>query len=344
MIADEFPTVRVAAVHAASAYLDLDACIEKACSLITHSANQGARLIVFPEAFIPGYPFWIWTHAPLDGRALYQRLFANSLKLDSPHLARLGACARKAGAVVVIGITEREGTSLYNTLLFFGTDGELMGRHRKLQMTNVERIVWAQGDGSGLRVYQTQHGRIGGLICGEHSLDLVRHALTAQHEQIHIAAWPGLSAVTHNPRAAVFSDLSEVAARYHAFAGQCFVVSVHSRIDQDTIDKLGFTGRPDMVTTGGGRTVIVGPDGCLLAGPHIDAEDILFADIDLSRIIHAKQIYDSAGHYARPDVVQLLLNREAAPSIMMARGADTASQDSIAHASPECAALSSDHD
>lgn len=317
MIADEFPNVRVAAVHAASAYLDLDACIDKACTLIARSAEGGAKLIVFPEAFVPGYPFWIWTHAPLDGRALYQQLFANSLSLNSPQIARLGASVREAGAVVVIGVTEREGTSLYNTLLFFGEDGELMGRHRKLQLTNVERIIWSQGDGSGLHVYQTRQGRIGGLICGEHSLDLVRHALTAQHEQIHIACWPGLSAVSRNPRAEIFSDLSEVAARYHAFAGQCFVISVHSCLDDDTIEKLGFSMQPDIVKAGGGRTLIAGPDGCVVAGPHADAEDILFADLDLGRIISVKQIYDSAGHYGRPDVVQLLLNKQARPQTIV---------------------------
>ena len=316
MIENEFPKVKVAAVHAASVFLDLDACVDKACGFIAQCAANGAKLIVFPEAFIPGYPFWIWTHTAFAGSALYQKLFANSVTLDGDAVKKLGASARKAGAYVVIGVTEREHTSLYNTLLFFDDQGELIGRHRKLQMTHMERVIWSRGDGEGLKIYDTPHGRLGGLICGEHSLDLVRHALTCQHEQIHVSVWPGLSAISYNPRAAIFSELSEVAARYHAFAGPCFVISVHSRVDEDTIAKLGLADRPDMIRTGGGHTMIVSPDGVTLAGPHLDDEDVLYAELDLTHIIRARQIYDSTGHYSRSDVVQLQLNQHA-PSGML---------------------------
>lgn len=306
---DEYPKVKVAAVHAASAFLDRDGSVEKACRLIKESAAQGARLIVFPESFIPGYPYWIWTHTALNGAKLFHELFSNSVEIDSEAVARLGTAAREAEAYVIMGVTEREGTTLYNTILYFDDRGQVIGRHRKLSLTHVERIIWARGDGAGLKVHHTPLGRIGGLICGEHSMDLVRYALINQHEQIHIALWPALSAVSYNPRAHLFDSLSETAARYHAFAAQAFVINVQSRIDEDAIAKMGFSGQPDMIRTGGGWSAIISPDSQILAGPHKDTEAILYAELDLAHIVTVKHIYDSAGHYARPDVVDLVVKQ-----------------------------------
>lgn len=314
---DSFKTIKVAAVHAASVFLDRDACVEKACGYIKQCAAAGARLIVFPETYIPGYPFWIWTHTTLAGSDFFQKMYANSVTLDGDAVRQLGASARAAGAFVVIGVTERERSSLYNSLLYFDDQGKLIGRHRKLQLTNIERVVWSRGDAGGLQVHDTAIGRVGGLVCGEHSLDLIRHALTAQYEEIHIAVWPALSAISYHPRAGLFNEVSEVAARYHAFAGQTFVISVQSCIDDDTIAALGFSERPEMIRRGGGHTVIVGPDGCLIAGPHNDQEGVLYADLDFSRIARIKQVYDSVGHYSRPDVARLYVRRDTdnAPAV-----------------------------
>lgn len=305
---DTFPKVKVAAVHAASPFLDRDACVEKTCALIAEAAAKGAGLIVFPETFIPGYPYWIWTHTPATGAPFYLRLFANSVTVPSETTDRIGAAARKAGAHVVVGISEKDGGTLYNTLLFFDNSGRIVNRHRKLVPTCVERTVWGRGDGSGLRPVETPFGKMGGLICWEHSMDLARFALAAQGEQIHIAVWPAASALTHDPSSGVFDDLTEAAARHHAAANQCFVINVQSRIDLDTLEQLGFADRPEMMREGGGWTAIIAPTGQILAGPNRDKETILYADIDLAMIAQFKYVSDSIGHYSRPDVLQLAVN------------------------------------
>src|SRR5690606_20713622 len=157
------PVVRVAAVHAASVFLDRDGSIDKACRLIEEAAAEGAKLIAFPEAFVPGYPYWIWTHTPATGAPLFFDFYSNAITIPSDAVDRLGAAAKRAGAYVVIGVTEREGGTLYNTMLFFDDQGRLTNRHRKLQPTHVERTVWGRGDGSDLFVQETPFGRVGSL-------------------------------------------------------------------------------------------------------------------------------------------------------------------------------------
>lgn len=307
---DQYPVVRVAAVHAASVFLDRDGSIDKACRLIEEAAAEGAKLIAFPEAFVPGYPYWIWTHTPATGAPLFFDFYSNAITIPSDAVDRLGAAAKRAGAYVVIGVTEREGGTLYNTMLFFDDQGRLTNRHRKLQPTHVERTVWGRGDGSDLFVQETLYGRVGSLICWEHTMDLARYALTTMGEQIHIAAWPGISALSHDPQSGIFNDVAEAAARHHALAGQTFVINVQSRIDADTIERLGLTGKPEMIREGGGWSAIIAPNGQIIAGPNTDEEAILYADLDLSQIVFIKYACDSAGHYARPDVLRLWHNAE----------------------------------
>ncbi|MBI2994827.1 MAG: carbon-nitrogen hydrolase family protein [Gammaproteobacteria bacterium] len=307
---DKFQKLTVAAVHAASSFLDRDAGVGKTCRLIAEAATKGARLVVFPETFIPGYPFWIWTHTPSMGGKFFLELVANSVTIGSEATERIGATAREAGVHVVVGVSERDGGTLYNTLLYFSDNGSIIGRHRKLQPTVVERTVWGRGDGSDLRIVETPLGKLGGLICWEHSMDLARYALTSQGEQIHIAAWPAISALSHDPSSALFDDLTEAAARHHAAAGQCFVINAQSCIDAATIDRLGLKGRPEMIREGGGWSAIIGPTGRIIAGPHRDTETILVAEIDFAEIAMFKYVSDSAGHYARPDVLRLAVNYE----------------------------------
>lgn len=316
---DVFPKVKVAAVHAAAPFLDRDAGVDKTCRLIGEAAQEGARLVVFPETFIPGYPVWIWTHTPATGSPYFLRLFANSVTVPSEATDRIGAAARAAGAFVVVGISERDGGTLYNTLLYFDDSGQIVGKHRKLVPTCVERTVWGQGDGSGLKLVETPFGKLGGLICWEHSMDLARYALASQGEQIHVAAWPAGSAVTHDPSSGVFDDLTEAAARHHAAANQCFVINVQSCLDAETVRDLGFEDRPEMVREGGGWSAIIAPTGQILAGPNRDKEAILYAELDLAMIAQFKYVSDSIGHYARPDVLQLVVNFEP-QEIMVARG------------------------
>lgn len=307
---DSFPKFKAAAVHAASVFLDRDGSVEKTCKLIAEAGANGAKLVVFPESFVPGYPFWIWTHTPVRGAPLFFEFFANSIVVGSEETRRIGAAAGQAGAYVVLGVTERDGGTLYNTLLYFDDHGQIIGRHRKLQPTHVERTVWGRGDGAGLKVHQTPHGRIGGLICWEHTMDLARYALISQREEIHIAAWPGISALTHDPNSGFFDDVTAAAARHHALAAQAFVINVQSRVDERVIEKLDLVGRPEMIRVGGGWSAIIAPNGQILAGPNRDDEVILYAELDLAQIVYLKYIVDSAGHYSRPDVLRLWTNYE----------------------------------
>ena len=310
---DTFPVVKVAAVHAASVYLDRDKTLEKAVGLIEEAAAEGAKLIAFPESFLPGFPFWISTHTPTEGAPLFQALVQNAVTIPSPALDVLSEAARAADAHVVMGTTERDGGTLYNTVLYFDNHGEIIGRHRKLQPTHVERTIWGRGDGNDLFVCDTPFGKLGGLTCWEHTMDLVRYSLACMGEQIHVAVWPAVSAVTHNPNSGLFDSVTEAAAKHHALSTQTFVINVQSRIDEDAIEKLGFTDRPDMMRTGGGWTAVIAPNGQIIAGPHTDDEAIIYAELDMSMIMKAKYACDSVGHYARPDVVRLSINRSTHP-------------------------------
>jgi aliphatic nitrilase len=307
---DVYPKFKVAGVMAAPVFLDREKTTEKACRLIQEAGAQGAELIVFPEVYIPAYPYWAWLGTPTWGAPFFAELFKNSVEIPSPTTAAIGEAARKANAHVVMGVNEREGGTLYNSLIYFDRDGNIMGRHRKLQPTHVERTVWGRGDGSDLVVCDTDIGRIGGLICWEHTMDLVRYALITLGEQIHAAVWPAASSLTHNPHASFFNNVTEAAARHHALAGQVFVINVQSVIDDYMIQRMGMTDRPDMIKPGGGWSAIIGPDGQIIAGPVTDQEALLVAEINLEDIIYMKYACDSVGHYARPDVVRLLVNRE----------------------------------
>ena len=292
----------VAAVHAASEFLDLEASVDKACRIIEEAGDAGARLVVFPETFLPGYPFWIWTHTPAESAPLFAELFAQSVELPDEATERIGDAARRARAWVCMGLNEREGGTLYNTLAWFADDGRLVARHRKLQPTNVERTIWGRGDGRDVFVLESEIGRLGGLICFEHSMDLNRYALTAMGEQVHVAAWPAISAMTADPNSGNFDNLTETAIKYHALAAQAYVVCAQSRIDANAIERIGLSEQPDKVREGGGLSAIVAPNATYVAGPHRDEEKILYGEIDLGMIPFAKFFADSAGHYARPDV------------------------------------------
>jgi nitrilase len=298
-------SVRVAAVQAEPVVLDRDATVAKACRLIAEAAKTGARLIVFPETFIPTYVNGrVWgralsTFGTDRARRAFTRLWDQSVEIGSATTEQLGRAAREAGAVVVMGLNERVAGTLYNSLLFLGPDGNVLGVHRKLMPTNHERMIWAMGDGSTLKVFDTPVGRIGGLICWENWMPLARYALYAQGEQIHVAP------------TADDGEMAAISARHIAFEGRVFVISVCMILrrssypsDFELADELAGTG--DLLESGG--SVIAGPDGKLLAGPLQGEEGILYADLDLGRLIGDRQLLDVTGHYARPDVLQLVVD------------------------------------
>ena len=300
----EFPTVRVAAVQAEPVVLDREATTDKACRLIKKAAAQGARLIVFPETFIPVYPdIFAWGQglAKFDtspAKQAWRRLWQNSVEIPGPITDSLCQAAQEAQAYVVMGVNERtaENHSLYNTALFITPEGKILGKHRKLVPTNHERMVWDEGDGSTLKVFETEVGKLGSLICWENWMPLARYALYAQGEQIHLAP------------TADDSELALVNARNTAAEGRVFVVMVCMILRKSSYPaefelKAELADAPEFLEAGG--SAIVGPDGTVLAGPLWREEVILYADLDLKRVIEEHQLLDVVGHYARPDVLSL---------------------------------------
>src|SRR5438132_6447923 len=274
--------IRVAAVQAAPIHLDLNRSLQKALALIAQAATLGAKLIVFGETFLPGYPAWLdccrdvalWDYDPV--KKVFARLRENSVVVPSETTDAIGRTARDHGVVVNISlhesVTEGSGRgTLYNTMLTFGADGALLNKHRKLMPTYSERMIWGQGDGSSLRAVQTEVGRVGGLICWEHWMPLARQALHTSGEDVHVAAWPQVK------------EMNLVASRHYAFEGRCFVIACGSIMraselpaELEPIESLKQ--RPDSFVLDGG-TAIIAPDGSLLAGPVFEEEVILTADV-----------------------------------------------------------------
>jgi nitrilase len=306
---------KVAAVQAAPVYLDRDATIAKACDLIATAGGEGARLIVFPEAFIPTYPGWVWHLPPAQAgdmlSALYAELLDQAVTIPSDATDRLCEAARKTRAYVAIGVSERNAEasngSVYNTLLYIDADGEILGKHRKMVPTLSERLIWAQGDGSMLSVYDTPFGKISGLICWENYMPLARYALYAWGTQIYIAA-------TVDRGEAWLATLRHIAMEGRVFVIGCGMVERKS----DIPDRYAFkqTYQPDIDEwVNGGDSAIVNPQGEFIAGPLREQEGILYAEINPVQMRAAKWEFDVAGHYARPDVFQLTVRTGVQPMI-----------------------------
>jgi len=305
------PSYKVAAVQAAPAFLDLEASIDKASQLIDEAGANGARLIAFPETWIPGYPWWIWLGAPAWAimKGFVSKYFDNSLAYDSPAAGKLRQAAKRNKIVVVMGLSERRGGSLYIAQWIIGPDGETISQRRKLKPTHVERSVFGEGDGSDLAVHQLDIGRVGALCCWEHLQPLSKYAMYAQDEQVHVAAWPSFS--LYDPFAhALGAEVNNAASKIYAVEGSCFVIAPCATVSKEMIALLCDTpDKNDLLHEGGGFAVIYGPDGTPL-GNRLppDTEGLVYADIDLGMISIAKAAADPAGHYARPDVTRLLLN------------------------------------
>lgn len=310
------PKYKVAVVQASPVWLDLDATIDKTIKLINEAAANGAKLVAFPEAFLPGYPWYIWLGAPAwaIGRGFVNRYFDNSLSYDSPEAARLQQAARNAGITVSLGLSERSGGSLYLAQWLIGPDGETISKRRKLRPTHVERSVYGDGDGSDLKVHDVAGlGKIGSLCCWEHLQPLSKYAMYAQNEQVHIAAWPSFS--VYDPFAyALGAEVNNAASRIYAVEGGCFVLGPCATVSPEMIEELcDSPEKHAFLHAGGGHATIFGPDGNSLTEKlPADAEGILYADIDLAAIAVAKNAADPAGHYSRPDATRLLLNAKPA--------------------------------
>ncbi len=309
---------KVAAVQDAPVFLDCSATVAKACQWIARAASDGAQLVVFPEAFVPAYPDWLWA-VPARERAmlndLYAELLEQSIDVPGPVTDVIGQAAQRAGVHVVIGVNERNaeasGSSLYNTLLFFGADGRLLGKRRKLVPTACERMVWAPGDGSTFQVFDTALGTIAGLICWENYMPLARYATYAWGTQIYVAAtWdrgdPWLATLRHIAR-----------------EGRVFVIGCCQAVRRDDIpDRYAFKKLypADREWINAGDSAIVAPDGRWLAEPLHEAQGLVMAEIDIRQALGSRWMFDAAGHYARPDVFELIVRREAHPMMRIIEG------------------------
>ncbi len=304
-------SVKVAVVQAAPVLFDREKTIQKACNLVADAAGQGAKVVLLPEAFVPAYPHGlsfgtvVGNRTPA-GRLLWQRYWDNTIEVPSADTKMLGKAARDADIYLAIGVIERDrdygGGTLYCTVLYFGPNGQLLGKHRKLKPTGSERLIWGEGDGSTLTVIQTEYGKIGGLICWENYMPLARMAMYAKGVGIYLAP-------TADAR-----DTWQATMRHIALEGRCFVLGCNQYVtkqmypgDLEGIEELAEL--PDVMCRGG--SVIVSPMGEILAGPLWDEEGILIADIDLAEITRGKLDFDVVGHYARSDIFQLKINEKS---------------------------------
>ena len=307
--------VKVACVQAAPVFLDLQATLDKTASLVREAAGNGAKLVAFPETWLPGYPWWIWLGAPIEGMKFLPQYHANSIALGSPEMARLQEIAADSAVTLVTGFSERDGGSRYMSQAIIGPEGDLLLVRRKLKPTYVERSVFGEGDGSGLTVVSAPFGRVGALNCWEHIQPLVKMALYAQGEEIHVASWPSFS-LYRDVAYSFGPEVSNGVSMIYALEGGCFVLASTALISQQMLDVLcdrpekikllsPLTGRP-----GGGFSMIYGPDGHTLCSPlPEDEEGILYADLDPTKIVISKSAADPVGHYSRPDAVRLVVDK-----------------------------------
>ncbi|OQY14434.1 MAG: nitrilase [Desulfobacterium sp. 4572_20] len=313
---DELQRFKVAVVQDSPVLFNREATIEKTYRLILEAAEKDVKLILFPEAFIPAYPRGLSFGAVVGsrspaGRLTWQRYWENAVDVPGPAVEIIGEAVREAGVYLAIGVIERDtqfsqGT-LYCTLLYFGPDGKLLGKHRKLKPTGSERLIWGEGDGSTLTVLETELGKIGGLICWENYMPLARMAMYSKGVEIYLAP-------TADARDTWHSTLRHIACE-----GRCFVLGCNQFVtkemypdDLEGLDELDE--HPDVICRGG--SAIVSPFGEVLAGPLYDKEGILFADIDLAEVARGKFDFDVVGHYARPDVFQLVVNKSPLPGYL----------------------------
>lgn len=308
----ELPKFKAAAVQTAPVFLDTDATVDKVIRLIEEAAGNGAQLVAFPEVFVAGYPYWSWIGNPIEGSPWFEKLVRSAIEIPGPEISKIAQAAARHRINVVVGVNERSrkgiGT-LYNTLVTISDEGRILGRHRKLVPTWAEKLTWAPGDASALRVHDTSIGPLGSLACGENTNTLARFALIAEGELVHVASYISLPVA---PPEYDMAEAIKVRAAAHSFEGKLFTVVSCSTVSEEIIQALesDFPRARELLTRRNSAfSGILGPDGRVIGQPLIDEEGIVYADIDLSRCIQPRQMHDISGHYNRFDIFDLRVNR-----------------------------------
>ena len=306
----DFKKFKAAAVQTSPVFLNVEKTIDKAISFIKEATTNGANLVAFPEVFVAGYPYWNWIMTPVQGSKWYEELYKSAVKVDDAVMQPLFQAAKNHNCHIVIGINERGDSygEIYNTNLIIDNNGNLIGKHRKLVPTWAEKLTWTSGDGSSLKVYNTEIGPIGTLACGENTNTLARFTLLSQGELIHIANYISL------PVAPPDYDMAEaikIRAAAHSFEGKLFTIVSCSTISKEIMEAL----KPDvpnveelLTRKNSAFSGIIGPNGAVVGTPLIDDEGIVYADIDLKKCIQPKQMHDILGHYNRFDIFDLRVN------------------------------------
>lgn len=313
--------VTVCAAHVAPVYLNARATVEKACNLIAEAASCGVELIAFPESFVPGFPVWPAVSPPIHNHSLFEQFVAQSIRVPGPEVFQICQAARASQIIVSIGISESTSASvgcIWNTNLLIGRDGSILNHHRKIVPTFFEKLIWANGDGTGLRVIDTDVGRVGMLICGENTNPLARYAMIAEGEQIHISSFPPVWP-THEPQANNAYDLANairIRTGAHSFEAKVFNVVASSLIDEPTLEALASVGRDGVdVVRNSPRapSIIINPHGMIVAETSAKEDELLIAEIDLQDCVVPKQFHDLSGYYNRFDIFNFKVDRTRRP-------------------------------